>query len=161
MMTPKPRNGGRPGNAVMQSLLSDPDWMAQAKIDGWRSRWQSGQLRSRAGMILNQCPELIAELKQRANGMHIDAEITFSAGDRSDAQLWCFDLPDLAMPLVDRLKVLRQICAGGQRMRLIPCDVSWCDVETEAWEGLVFKRLASDYPRTKVTNDWIKYRRFG
>ena len=42
MITPKPRSGGRPHNAVMQRLASDPAWMAQAKIDGWRARWRDG-----------------------------------------------------------------------------------------------------------------------
>ena len=157
MITPKPRSGGRPHNACMQRLASDPAWMAQAKIDGWRARWRDGELRSRAGMRLHQCPALIAELQDRAAGLWIDAEITFS-GSKADAQLWCFDLPGLALPLQERLTALRQICEGGKRMRLIPCDVQWQDVEREAWEGLVFKRRASAYPRTKITADWIKYR---
>lgn len=159
MITPKPRSGGRPHNAVMQRLASDPAWMAQAKIDGWRARWRDGALRSRAGMLLHQCPALIAELQEHAAGLWIDAEITFSAGDKADAQLWCFDLPALALPLHERLEVLRGICEAGNRMRLIPCDVAWQDVEREAWEGLVFKRRDSAYPRTKVTDSWVKYRR--
>ena len=58
MITPKPRSGGRPHNAVMQRLASDPAWMAQAKIDGWRARWRDGELRSRAGLSVAPVPSI-------------------------------------------------------------------------------------------------------
>jgi ATP-dependent DNA ligase len=129
-------------NALYQRLAADPAWMCQAKINGCRALWDGAELRTRNGQWLD-APAELAAVSERIDGEYLGGVF------------YAFDLVDHAGTLDERWAAL--LALGIQT---IPAWVSWRDVARERWEGVVFKRRDSVYPRAqkKTTSDWIKFR---
>ena len=138
----KPISGGAPNNALYQRLARDPAWMCQAKIDGCRALWDGVELRTRNGQRLD-VPAKLHGITQRVDGEYLRGVF------------YAFDLPDHPGTLDERWAAL---CALG--IQTIPAWVSWRDVTRNGWEGVVFKRRDSVYPRArkKTTPSWVKFR---
>lgn len=149
----KPIRGGRPLDGLYGKLSTSKDWMCQAKMNGKRVIWDGEVLWSRQGNRLNNA------ISEALEGVHqtLDGELVKDG-------LWVFDLPDHPGTLTERWGAL----AGWVRrmdhpkIQLCPSEVAWQDVEREGWEGVVFKKRTSKYPKSRFdgreTADWVKYR---
>lgn len=142
----KPIRGGRPLDRLYMQLDSDPDWTCQAKINGQRGIWDGRALWHRTGLRVYDR----AITDWLPSGTMLDGEI-------KDGTFWAFDMPDVNAPLDVRLAALADL--GIER---VPMDVEWAAVKRNGWEGVVFKRLSSLYPRPNREGvtfpGWVKYR---
>ena len=138
----KPISGGRPMNALYQRLAADPAWMCQAKVDGCRALWDGRELRTRNGQRLDAPAELHG-IAERIDGEYLGGVY------------YAFDLVDHPGTLDERWAALQAL-----DIQTIPAWVSWRDVQRNQWEGVVFKRRDSVYPRArkKTTSSWVKFR---
>lgn len=152
----KPIRGGFPGDTLFRTLVDNPEWMCQAKINGKRAVWDGRWLWSREGNHIDTGLHMASGLATL--GCTVD-------GEWLNGTYYMFDLPDHTGPLVDRVAALRDIAERTSlffSIRLCPMDVRWPDVNANGWEGVVFKRLSSQYPKrirpNCTTAAWVKYR---
>lgn len=155
----KPIRGGRPLDRLYCQLAKDPEWVCQAKIDGQRTVWSGGTLWSRRELKIVRAPEVEAAL---GNAKEVfDGELVIKGGKQ---HYYLFDLPDHPGSLAERFARLREHVSaiGSPHVSLCPSGVEWEQVDQEQWEGVVFKRLNSKYPKgvtpNTTTPTWIKYR---
>ena len=151
----KPIRGGRPMDGLYNRLASDPLWVTQAKLNGIRALWDGADLWSRTGgratyKLNSRNLAVLRRVSQLTDGELLP-----------DGRYFPFDLPDHTGPLVERWAALEALAAQYD-LTLCPTGVAWADVERLSWEGVVFKRLSSKYPKAysegKTTPDWVKYR---
>lgn len=147
---PKPIRGGRPGDAGYLALEADPDWVCQAKIDGWRAVWDRGRLWTRSG---NPIAAPSSALSGLPLGIVVEGE-----WERREGVFWAFDLPDHPGTLAQRWDALQGLVRPSESVRLIPAEIAWADVESNGWEGVVWKHRRSRYPSGSKAMEWIKYR---
>lgn len=159
----KPIRGGKPLDAFYHKLAADPSYMCQAKLDGQRTLWdpKTKTLWSRRGLRINKVPEIAEALA--GIDVTLDGELVLGACNR----YFIFDLPDHKGALEERWECLSSIHKSldestKQVVNLCPCDVRWDHVESEGWEGVVFKKRSSSYVKSGkpdlTTAHWIKYR---
>ena len=146
----KPARGGRPLDVGYRALASDPAWVCQAKIDGWRAVWDGDALRTRSGKPIRIPPQVRDALPA---GVVLEGEWEPTRG-----RLWLFDAPTHPGTLRERWAALQGLFCASECVQPIPHGVTWDQVEPHGWEGVVWKRLDSRYPCAGVTWDWIKYR---
>jgi ATP-dependent DNA ligase len=163
----KPIRGGKPLDEFYHTLASDVRWVCQAKLNGQRVIWdpptsEPGCLWSRRGLRVYRAPEVAKAL--RSVSVRLDGELILGSGGRAD--YYVFDLPDHKGNLDDRWSCLESIVAelgsAHSCVWLCPSGVTWEEVTPSGWEGVVFKRRDSFYPRGNkpdtTTSNWIKYR---
>ena len=147
----KPIRGGRPLDELYLQLAEDPEWVCQAKLNGIRAIWTGKTLWSRTGNLITQKLAPVSLDRVRGVTHRLDGELL------SDGRYLVFDLPDDKGPLTDRWS--RLVDLG---IPLCPTNVVWARVVEHGWEGVVFKKLASKYPKAladgKTTPSWVKYR---
>jgi ATP-dependent DNA ligase len=144
-------------------LENDPDWVAQAKINGQRAVWHppTKTLWSRGDKPIVRSPEVLAALASVRDC--VDGEFVPVVG-KQKGTYWMFDLPDHRGTYEERLKAVAELVKkiNSPVIKLAPPHIDWLDVDLNEWEGVVFKRLASKYPKAgvdgKTTPDWVKYR---
>ncbi len=162
----KPIRGGRPLDSLFNQLTNDPNWVCQAKMNGKRAIWDpaSRTLWSRSGNRVT--PHQASEVLQHLQGcpVALDGELITRRSTGQEV-FWAFDLPDSTLPLVDRWVELRNVISNFNRtsyIELCPSGVSWAEVESQGWEGVVFKKLTSRYEKAytegRTTANWVKYR---
>jgi ATP-dependent DNA ligase len=166
----KPVRGGRPLDDLFAQLTADPKWVVQAKMDGQRAVWDPdsptggnrGTLWSRRELPIHS-PSVLAVLNEVDEVL--DGEFIPVKGGRGSGTYWVFDLPDHRGYLPERwaaLEALVKSLGVPDLVRLCPSGVEWPEVEANGWEGVVFKRLASKYPKAMTPNNttpkWVKYR---
>ena len=145
----KPARGGRPLDAHYQRLARDPEWVCQAKIDGWRAVAYRGVLRTRSGNPID-APAVVSALPAH---LAIEGEWHKPSGT-----FYAFDLPQHPGSYAERWRALVEALTPCQAVQLIPHRVTWADVAEHGWEGVVFKWLPGRYPNAGVTPTWMKYR---
>ena len=145
----KPARGGRPLDAHYQRLAADPEWVCQAKIDGWRAVCHRGVLRTRTGNPID-APAVVSALPAH---LAIEGEWHKPSGT-----FYAFDLPQHPGSYAERWRSLVEALTPCQAVQLIPHRVTWADVAANGWEGVVFKWLPGRYPNAGVTSSWMKYR---
>ncbi len=145
----KPARGGRPLDAHYQRLARDPEWVCQAKIDGWRAVAHRGVLRTRTGNPID-APAVVSALPAH---LAIEGEWHKPSGT-----FYAFDLPQHPGSYAERWRALVEALTPCQAVQLIPHRVTWADVAEHGWEGVVFKWLPGRYPNAGVTPVWMKYR---
>lgn len=158
----KPIRGGRPLDGLYKQLAADPEWTCQAKLNGQRALWDGHTLWSRDGNGMH-VPRVTARLIKCANLITLDGEVT---GTGEHAVYHVFDLPDVNIALSNRIALMhrfeREEALSGV-VRLCPLNVTWDEVECAGWEGVVFKKLSSPYPKADrpdvETPRWVKYRK--
>ena len=151
----KPMKGGPPLSEVYRRLEMSADWMCQAKLDGKRVLWDGKMLWSRQGNRLDNAVSLaLAGFTQM-----LDGELM------PDGRFWVYDLPDEARnPLQNRWAKIDDSLNQLNCPFILTCPVGldWKEVPENKWEGVVFKRLRSRYPKGRtpgeVTDDWVKFR---
>ena len=166
----KPVRGGRPLDGLFAQLTADPKWVAQAKMDGQRAVWDPdaptggnrGTLWSRRDRPIHS-PRVLPVLNEV--GVTLDGEYIPVKGGRGLGTYWVFDLPDHPGYLPERWAALEALVTSlgvPDLVRLCPSGVEWSEVEENGWEGVVFKRLLTKYPKSmtpnKTTPWWVKYR---
>jgi len=151
----KPIKGGPPLSEVYRRLELSPDWMCQAKLDGRRVVWDGKILWSRQGNRLDNA----VSLALGGFGQTLDGELM------PDGHFWVYDLPDEARnPLTNRWSKIDEVVQQLSCPFIHKCPVvlDWKEVPENKWEGVVFKRLRSRYPKGRkpgeVTDDWVKFR---
>ena len=145
----KPARGGRPLDAHYQRLARDPEWVCQAKIDGWRAVAYRGVLRTRSGNPID-APAVVSALPAH---LAIEGEWHKPSGT-----FYAFDMPAHPGSYAERWRALVEALTPCQAVQLIPHRVTWADVAANGWEGVVFKWLPGRYPCAGVTPVWMKYR---
>jgi ATP-dependent DNA ligase len=146
----KPIRGGRPLDGLFRKLMVDPMWVCQAKLDGRRAIWDGQTLWSRQG---NRLP------KHNLDGIPVTMD-----GEWMDDTFHAFDLPDHGGGLRERWADLTALVEQYRRpgLALCPLTTEWADIQQWGWEGVVFKRWSSLYPKSmqdgKTTAEWVKYR---
>lgn len=158
----KPIRGGRPLDGLFEELAADPEWTCQAKLNGKRALWDGRTLWSREGNAMHR-PFVVSTLNQQGLDVTLDGELV---GTGAQSTFYVFDLPDFPFDLQTRLAVLNDFIGPrltGGLLRMCPMGVTWDDVEHEGWEGVVFKKLSSMYPKADrpdvETANWVKYRK--
>lgn len=163
----KPIRGGCPLDDLYEEFAGDPKWVCQAKLDGRRALWDGSTLWSRQGNRLDQCKPILELLRKYASGVELDGEYMVVKGtSQKEACFYPFDIPTHhKKPLSKRWGLLMGVLepmVGSGLVEPCPHDVTWEQVETNGWEGVVFKRLSSFYKRGispgQTTPSWIKYR---
>tara|TARA_R110000824_G_scaffold95253_14_gene229159 strand:- start:124 stop:591 length:468 start_codon:yes stop_codon:yes gene_type:complete len=148
---------------LFNQLMSDPAWVAQAKIDGQRAMWDGdGGLWSHRGIAIKRSSRVLSALSRFAQPL--DGEFVPVKGQQ-EGTYWVFDLPDHRGTLDERVAALRHLVCeyeGSGLIEMIPSDVTWSDVDEGGWEGLVFKNRLSRYPKAlrvgTTKGCWVKYR---
>ena len=159
----KPLRGGKPLDSLFNKLMADPQWMAQAKLDGRRAVWDGdGVLWSRQRNNLKDIAvSPVAALQGCTHVM--DGEFIRTLG-KDDGTFYPFDLPDHPGNLDERTAALKIIVGGinDPSVVLCPFEVLWPQVDVNGWEGIVLKKRSSFYPKARVdgktTPAWVKYR---
>lgn len=150
----KPAPGGKPLAGWYQRLASSDDWTCEAKMDGVRALWTGFRLLTRTGNHIPHSEGASAALEGRP----------CMDGEFSDGVFWAFDLPDHGGDYDGRRRDLDVLLgsAGGDYLEAMPAFTDWRGVKMFGWEGVVFKRRSSLYPRAfrqgVTTPDWIKFR---
>lgn len=163
----KPIRGGRPLDAFFQRLRDSPAWVCQAKINGQRTLWSpssdapgggKGVLWSRRGLPIAKVPEI--QQAMRSVDVVVDGELLV----KDTPIYYLFDLPDHTGTLDERWKALTNVVEmiGHANVKKCPAEITWEDVSLNQWEGVVFKKRSSKYPKSlssdNTTPSWIKYR---
>ena len=157
----KPIRGGVPLDEYYLRLASDTSWVCQAKMNGKRALWdpESGVLWSRHGNSITNAVQVVQALSNIA--LLVDGELIVKDGT---AVFYAFDLPDVDATLSERWRALAAVIdsLNAECVKLVPTEVRWDDVKSNAWEGVVFKRRSSRYVKgltaDKTISAWVKYR---
>lgn len=160
------------------------DWIYEPKLDGYRAvgyvALGRARLISRSGNdFTNRYTTVRDQLPIAFDGHEVvvDGELVgFNEAGREDinelkrkhpqVMLFLFDLlhldqdSTLHLPQQDRRRILEEVCAPQENVRLVPQFTDPDDLLVAAQqlglEGIVAKRLSSVYRPGKKTRDWVK-----
>jgi bifunctional non-homologous end joining protein LigD len=186
-MTPAPKTADAMKAVLTDERFSDPDWIYERKLDGFRciAIRDGGPVRllSRNDLSMNgRFPTIAVALEAQASKRFaIDGEVVaFSHGQTSFAKLadaregrakvfyYVFDITWLdgedvrPRPLRERKRLLRDAIEFGDPLRFSTHrNGDGVDYYEEAcrkgWEGLIAKRADSPYVTTR-SRDWLKFK---
>lgn len=158
--------------AEAMRLIEDPQWAAQAKMDGERRAVHADSQCvigiNRRGLVV-ALPQSIAQALQELaelGAIRVDGELI---GD----MLYVFDLHQYqgksltTQPWITRIRLAQQVLPGWVNIKVLPVALStqdkqgmWQQILSAKGEGVVFKRLDSVVApgRPNSGGDWLKFK---
>ena len=149
---------------LTQERFTGPEWLFERKFDGIRllAFKHDGQVQL---FSRNHLPQHLPGVSRAIEEMPhdeliLDGELTWPGGEVSYHvfDIMWVDGRDLrALPLAERLQVLKELPLTGPLRRVAPVTESspWELAEREGWEGVIAKRRDSQYEHRRSRN-WLK-----
>ena len=149
---------------LTQERFTGPEWIFERKFDGIRMLTfrQGGDVRLLSRNRLPQhCPAVAAAIAQiPVSDVILDGELTW--GKPGNVYhvfdlLWLNGRDVTSLPLVERFDLLDTITLSSPLEHVIPITESqpWVRACSEGWEGVIAKRLDSQYEHRRSPH-WLK-----